>query len=276
MALDGCGLVCKYILLLFNLIFAVLGFALLGLGLWLRFSDNTRPIFEINALNSSTFVLGVILLIALGTVMLVVVTVGDYGACSEKKYALQVFSVLLFILAVAETVVGVLAYTWREEVGMRVVEFYTSIYTLFAVSGDAGIGVTLMFIHKMLHCCGVTGVTLLEAVSQTCPEPKSFFENIAMPTCPGVITDFFNSNAPMVMGIFIGTGALLIIALICSMILNQKLHVSSSSPQYIMLTNAAPSLPNVSQHGHVSSLNPDQEPALFTPLTEGNITVVQT
>ncbi|XP_061701088.1 CD9 antigen isoform X2 [Syngnathoides biaculeatus] len=268
MALDGCGLACKYILFLFNLLFAVLGFAFLGLGLWLRFSDNTRPIFEINALNSSTFVLGVILLIALGTVMLVVVTVGDYGACSEKKCALQVFSVLLFILAVAEVVFGIVAYTQREEVGMRVAEFYTSIYTLFATSKDVGIGVTLMFIHEMLHCCGLTGVTLLEIVSQTCPKPKSFLENIAMPTCPGVITDFFNSNAQMVMAIFIGTGALLIIAFICSVILNEKLRVSSSSsPQYIILTNAAQSLPVVSQHQHESSLNPDQEPVTFTPLT---------
>ncbi|XP_077415036.1 CD9 antigen isoform X1 [Vanacampus margaritifer] len=276
MALDGCGLVCKYILFLFNLIFAVLGCALLGLGLWLRFSDNTRPIFEIDALNSSTFVLGVILLIALGTVMLVVVTVGDYGACSEKKCALQVFSVLLFILAVAETVVGVLAYARREEVGMRVTEFYNSIYTLYAASGDAGLGVTLMFVHEMLHCCGVTGITLLESLQKTCPKPKGFLENIIMPTCPGVITDFFNSNAPMVMAIFIGTGALLIIALICSTILNRKLNESSSSPQYIILTNASPSLANVSQNELVSSSYPDQEPAILTPLTAANTTVIQT
>ncbi|XP_077415037.1 CD9 antigen isoform X2 [Vanacampus margaritifer] len=234
MALDGCGLVCKYILFLFNLIFAVLGCALLGLGLWLRFSDNTRPIFEIDALNSSTFVLGVILLIALGTVMLVVVTVGDYGACSEKKCALQVFSVLLFILAVAETVVGVLAYARREEVGMRVTEFYNSIYTLYAASGDAGLGVTLMFVHEMLHCCGVTGITLLESLQKTCPKPKGFLENIIMPTCPGVITDFFNSNAPMVMAIFIGTGALLITALVCAIILLKEIKKAllASAAQY--------------------------------------------
>ncbi|XP_037112830.1 CD81 antigen-like isoform X3 [Syngnathus acus] len=207
MALDGCGFVCKYILILFNVIFAILGFVLLGLGLWLRFSNITRPIFYIDG--SSTFVYAVIILILLGTVMLLLVTIGDYGPCSGKKCALQLSSVLLSILAIALVGVGVVAYAQRQKVGMWVAGFYIIIYTLFAATGDAGLGVTLLFVHEMLHCCGVTGITLLELVKETCPRPRGFFENIAMSTCPGAITDFFTSSAPRVMAIFFGTGALL-------------------------------------------------------------------
>ena len=36
----------------------LVGFALLGLGLWLRFSINTRGIFEMDFLNSNAFVIG--------------------------------------------------------------------------------------------------------------------------------------------------------------------------------------------------------------------------
>lgn len=36
------------------------------------------------------FVSGVTVLIALGSVMLIVVMFGDYGACNEKRCALQV------------------------------------------------------------------------------------------------------------------------------------------------------------------------------------------
>ncbi|XP_019726560.1 CD81 antigen isoform X2 [Hippocampus comes] len=221
MALDGCGLVCQYIIFFFNAIFSVLGFALLGLGLWLRFSESTKLLFAIN--DSGTFATGVILLIVLGTVMLLVVMVGEYGACSKKKCALQLFSVLLFILAVAEIAVGVLAYTNRKQVAVKVVEFYNSIYTMFTVRSDIGLGLTLLFIHEMLHCCGVTGITVLEAVQETCPAPKGFLENIAMPTCPGVISDFFINNAPIVMGVFIGIAALLIIALVCTIILLKQI-----------------------------------------------------
>ncbi|XP_029364754.1 CD9 antigen isoform X2 [Echeneis naucrates] len=224
MALDGCGLACKYILFIFNLIFALVGFAFLGLGLWLRFSNNTRGIFEIETLNSSAFVVGVTVLIVLGTVMLIVVMFGDYGACNEKRYALQVFSVLLALLAGVEIVVGVLAYFRSETVGMNMAEFYTSMYILYVKNGgDPAIGVALTGIHKMLHCCGVTGISVIELAQQTCPKPDGFLEHIAMPNCPGIITSVFESKAPLVMGFFVGTGALLITALVCAAILMQQL-----------------------------------------------------
>uniref|UniRef100_A0A3Q1H010 Tetraspanin n=1 Tax=Acanthochromis polyacanthus TaxID=80966 RepID=A0A3Q1H010_9TELE len=223
MALDGCGVFCKYILVVFNIIFAVVGLAFFGLGLWLRFSDNTRGIFEIEQLNSSAFVIGVTVLIVLGAVMLIVVTFGDYGACNEKRCALQVFSFLLAFLATGEIIVGVLAYTQRDEVGLRIAEFYTSMYTLYAASGDPAIAVTLTFIHNALHCCGVTGVKLIEIVKDTCPKPDGILEHLAMPNCPLTIAQVFDSRAPLVMGIFMGTGALLITALVCSSILLKQI-----------------------------------------------------
>ncbi|XP_042371436.1 CD9 antigen-like, partial [Plectropomus leopardus] len=73
-----------------SVVLQVVGFVFLGLGLWLRFSDSTRPIFEVEALNSSAFVMIVTILIALGSVMLIVVVFGDYGACNEKRCSLQV------------------------------------------------------------------------------------------------------------------------------------------------------------------------------------------
>ncbi|XP_056257407.1 CD81 antigen isoform X1 [Seriola aureovittata] len=277
MALDGCGIVCKYILILFNLIFALLGFAFLGLGLWLRFSNSTRGIFGMDIPYTETFIFGVTVLIALGSVMLIVVMFGDYGACNEKKCALQVFSALLAILAGAEMVVGVLAYSRRYEVGANIAEFYNSLYSLYISGGDPGIGVTLTFIHNMLHCCGITGISLVEVVKQTCPKPDGFMEKLVMPNCPGVITNVFDSKAPLVMGIFLGTGALLIIALICSLTLSRKICLSASSPQYIILTQSTPVLanPQPSQHEFVSTSYPDHDPVTFTPLTVANIPVAQ-
>ncbi|XP_054463010.1 CD9 antigen isoform X2 [Anoplopoma fimbria] len=219
MALDACGLVCKYTLFIFNLIFALVGFAFLGIGLWLRFSESTRGIFQIEALNSSVFVIAVTVLIALGSVMLIVVAFGDYGACNEKRCALQVFSVLLTILAVAVVAVGVVGYSNKTEVGLKIAEFYTSMYTLYVTSGDPVIGATLTFIHKILHCCGVTGIPLVEVVQHTCPAAKGLLERFKMDSCPGTIISVFDSRATLVMGIFVGTGALLITALVCTAIL---------------------------------------------------------
>ncbi|XP_040917748.1 CD9 antigen isoform X2 [Toxotes jaculatrix] len=224
MALDGCGIICKYILVIFNLIFAVLGFAFLGIGMWLRFSNNTRGIFEIDTLNSSAFVVGVAVLIGLGSVMLIVVAFGDYGACNEKRCALQVFSALLALLAGAEIGFGVVAYSRRYQVGASIAEFYTSMYLLYVKGGgDPAIGVTLTFVHNMLHCCGVTGVKVIELAQQTCPKPDGFFEHLVMPNCPEVIANVFDSKASLVLGIFLGTAALLITALVCAIILMKQL-----------------------------------------------------
>ncbi|XP_026021503.1 CD81 antigen isoform X1 [Astatotilapia calliptera] len=274
MALDGCGLFCKYILIIFNIIFAVVGFAFLGLGLWLRFSDNTRAIFHVEELSSSAFVMGVTVLIALGAVMLFVVMFGDYGACNEKRCALQVFSALLAILATLVVVVGVLVNIKSNEVGLRFAEFYASLYTIYVANQDPGIAVTLTFIHNTLHCCGLTGVSIIELVKQTCPEPDGFFEHIKMDSCPGVIADVFIGKAPMMMGTFVGTGVLLFIALICSITLSRKI-VSASTPQYIILTQTTSTQANFlpAQHEVVTSTRADQEPVFFTPLSAANIPV---
>ncbi|XP_037647830.1 CD9 antigen isoform X1 [Sebastes umbrosus] len=280
MALDGCGLVCKFILIIFNIVFAVLGFAFLGLGLWLRFSGSTRGIFEVGDLNSGGFVLVVTVLIVLGVVMLIVVAFGDYGACNEKRCSLQVFSVLLTILAVVLVAVGVLAYSRRDVVGSNFAEFYVSMYGLYLTNGgDPVIGVSLTFIHKTLHCCGLTGISLVELAKKTCPEPDGIFEHFKMDSCPGIILSVFDSKAPLVMGVFVGTGALLIIAVICSTTLSRKIRQSASSAQYIILTHATSVLANPQQAQHelasTSYSHPYQDPVIFTPLSVNNIPVAQ-
>ncbi|KAK7939369.1 hypothetical protein WMY93_002695 [Mugilogobius chulae] len=276
MALDGCGVVCKYIIILFDVVFAVLGIGFLGLGLWLRFSNNTKIIFEIQELNSSAFVIGVTVMIILGAVMLIVVTFGDYGACSEKRCALQVFSCLVAILAGAEIIIGVLAYTNRDEVGTRMTEFYTSLYGVYMATKDPAIAVVLQFLQKMLHCCGLSGIVPLEFIKQTCPAPDGFLEHFKMDSCVVTITDIFHTKASLVMGLFVGTGALLITTLICSSILAKKIHVAAVSPQYIILSSSpSSSIPQQAFLSPYPSLPPDQEPVVFTPLSAANIPIAQ-
>ncbi|XP_026180340.1 23 kDa integral membrane protein isoform X2 [Mastacembelus armatus] len=222
----------------------------------------------------------VTVLIILGSVMLIVVMFGDYGACGEKICALQVFSTLVSILAIAEFVVGVLAWSQRQEIGLSIAEFYTSLYALYVKGGgDPAIGVTLMFIQGALHCCGITGMSVIEVAQKTCPEPDGFFEHIKMDSCPVVIATIFDSKATLVMWLFIGTGVLLIIAVICSVTLTKKICMTVSSPQYIILTQSTPALanPQPPQHQLISTYpNPDQDPVVFPPLSLVTVPAAQT
>ncbi|XP_061893180.1 CD9 antigen-like [Entelurus aequoreus] len=244
--MDCCGSVCKFILIIFNFIFALLAFAFLGLGLWLRCSPNTRAIFEISSFNSSYFVIGVTVLIVLGTVLLLVVVFGDFGVCCEKRCALHVLAVLLFLLAVALMVGGLLIYTNNDTVGKAFAGFYESMYTLYVTTGDPGLRVTIMFIQEMLYCCGLTGIPVLESMVQTCPKPNGFLSHIAMPTCPGVISDTFHHSLPILMVFLFLTGALLITALVCTLILNKKLRkdqMENDSQYLLMYEQVSPAVP---------------------------------
>ncbi|KAM3864399.1 CD9 antigen [Diretmus argenteus] len=254
MALDGCGQLCKCLLIIFNIIFAVLGFAILGVGMWLRFSGSTRGIFKVGDLNSTAFVIVVTIMIVLGVVMLIVVAFGDYGSCNESKCALEVFSGLVSLLAIAEIAVGVLVYARSDVVAEGLVEFYNTMYLLYVSSGDPAIGATLTFVHKLLDCCGVMGVVILDLAQQTCPAKEGFLSRIIRPTCPGVISDAFQSKVPLVMGLFIGTGVLLYIVLTPPAVGNQQPTLVSSTP----------------------NPDPDQDPVVFTPLTVAHIPVAET
>uniref|UniRef100_A0A4W5PI43 Tetraspanin n=1 Tax=Hucho hucho TaxID=62062 RepID=A0A4W5PI43_9TELE len=225
MALDGCGQLCKCILILFNILFALVGFAMLGLGLWLRFSSESRGFFNID-LNTQQFVIGVSVLIVLGAVILLVAVFGDYGACNENRTALGVFSCLLAILAGVEIGAGVFVYMRSDEVGEQLAKFYMTVYAQYVDKGDPGLALGT-FHSIILHCCGLIGA-LDPLVKKTCPE-TGIWETFTLPACPTVIVNLFESKAPLVMGLFLGTAAMLITGLVCCSILMKQIKMSHLS-----------------------------------------------
>ncbi|XP_038845175.1 CD9 antigen-like [Salvelinus namaycush] len=230
MALNGCGQLCKCILIIFNIIFALVGFAMFGLGLWLRFSSETRGFFDID-LNTQQFVIGVSVLIVLGAVILLVAVFGGFGACNENMNALAGFSSLLGILAGLEIGAGVLAYMRSDVVGEQLAIFYMTVYAQYVDKGDPGLAVTLSMFHNVLHCCGIIGALDL-LVKNTCPK-ISILETFTLPACPTMIVNLVESKAPLVMGLFLGTAAMLITALVCCSILMKQIKRSHlSSPVY--------------------------------------------
>ncbi|KAM6957875.1 CD9 antigen [Aplochiton taeniatus] len=253
MAVGGCGQLCKCILIFFNILFAIVGFAMLGLGLWLRFSADTRGFFNID-LNTQQFVIGVVILISLGAVMLIVAVFGDYGACNENRTALGRFCGLLAFLAGVDIAAGAYAFTSRYEIGFQMAEFYSTIYLKYVNTQDPGLAVTLSLFHNGLQCCGLVGA-LDPLVGNTCPKMNNFIQTFTFPACPPVIVKLFEANGPVVLGFFCGTAVLLIIAMVCSSILAKEIKRSlTSPPPYLILSTSATT---------VAGPYPGQEPAFF-------------
>nr|ACO10089.1 CD9 antigen [Osmerus mordax] len=229
MALYLCGQLCKVILIIFNIVFTLLGAAMLGLGLWLRFGADTQGLFDDN-FNTQQFVIGVIVLIVLGAVILVVAVFGVCGACSGSSGALTVFAIFLSMLCVSVIAAGVLAFKRSDEVGEQMAMFYATVYAKYLNTGDPSMTVTLTLMHNWFQCCGLVGALDI-LVKKTCPE-HSFTEFFTMPACPPAIVDLFKDKAPLVLGLFLGTAALLAILLVCISILVKEIKRTKQFSSY--------------------------------------------
>lgn len=234
--MDGCAQMCKCFLILFNILFALVGLSLVALGMWLRFGAETRGFFDID-LNTAQFNIGVMVLVVTGVLMLLVAVIGDCGACCNSKSALSVFSGLLTVLIIIEIAAGVMAFMWSDRVAGELVNFYTTIYAQYLNTRSPGQAVTLKLFHNAFDCCGVGGPIEI-FVRDTCPE-GNILQQITYPSCPGVIKNVFESHAPMVLGGFLGMSGIMTLALICSFVLRRHispLQVSHSS--YVLLTSS--------------------------------------
>ncbi|XP_048847504.1 CD9 antigen isoform X2 [Brienomyrus brachyistius] len=233
MALGGCSQLCKCILILVNIVLGLIGFAIMALGLWVRFSAQTRGIFNVD-LNTTSFAIVVTLLIVLGALMMVISAFGNFGACNESKGALTVFVVLLSFLLTFTIAAGTLAIMKSEEVGKLLSDAYTTTYAQYVDKvGDPSMAIMLQFFHNMFDCCGILG-SIEPVVRETCPK-KGFLDSFSVPACPAVIASK-DYRSPAFMGGFFGMLALMLFALVCSLVLRKGIS-SSSGPPYILMSS---------------------------------------
>ncbi|XP_026066139.1 CD9 antigen-like [Carassius auratus] len=236
LVMDGCAEICKCFLILFNILFALVGSGLVGLGMWLRFGAETRGFFDID-LNTAQFNIGVMVLVVTGVLMLLVAIIGGCGACNHSKTALSVFSGLLFLLIIIEIAAGLMAFMWSGRLADELVNFYNTIYAQYLNTRSPGQAVTLKLFHNAFDCCGIGG-PIEVFVRDTCPD-GDFLHKLTYSSCPRVIKDVFASRAPMVLGVFLGLAGIMMLVLVCSCVL--RCHVSSSyvsSPSYVLLTSS--------------------------------------
>uniref|UniRef100_A0A3B3RZA4 CD9 antigen-like n=1 Tax=Paramormyrops kingsleyae TaxID=1676925 RepID=A0A3B3RZA4_9TELE len=234
MALDGRSQLHKCILFVINIVLGLIGFAIMALGMWVRFSAQTRGIFNVD-LNTTSFVIVVTLLIVLGLLMMVISAFGNYGACNESKGALTVFVMLLSFLLTFAIAAGTLAIVKSEEVGKLLSDAYTTTYLQYVdKGGDPSMAIMLEFFHNMFDCCGIFGKAVEPIVRETCPK-KGFLESFTVPACPKVIASK-DYRSPAFMGGFFGMLALMLFALVCSCVIRKGIS-SSSGPPYILMSS---------------------------------------
>ncbi|XP_063960463.1 tetraspanin-18-like [Lytechinus pictus] len=104
----------KYLLIIFNFLFLLVGVALLAVGIVVIVQTNQIDILEI--LDNPLIRNGAYLIIGLGSFIIVVSVVGYFGACMNSKWTLVIYITIILIIFIAQLVGCVLVLAYRSKV----------------------------------------------------------------------------------------------------------------------------------------------------------------
>ncbi|XP_069619508.1 CD9 antigen [Ranitomeya imitator] len=205
----------KYLLFAFNFIFWLAGTAVLAIGLWLRFDNQTKTMFEVDT-NANSFYTGVYILIGAGALMMLVGFLGCCGAIQESECMLGLFFAFLLVIFAIEIAAGIWGFANKDKVVNELQTFYTETYDKYKQNQDPALKETLKSIHFALDCCGkVIGAETL--LSDICP--KTGLEAFTVQGCPNAIAEIFNKKFHIIGAVGIGIAVVMIFGMIFSMIL---------------------------------------------------------
>ncbi|XP_018358143.1 PREDICTED: CD63 antigen isoform X2 [Trachymyrmex cornetzi] len=147
--MESCGMnVIKYILFIFNLIFAISGIGIIVAGAWVLVD-----VGEFDHFMESRIMAPPIVLIVAGCIVFAIAFLGCYGAIKEHYNMLIAFAVALLIIFVIELAVGIAAAVFKNDFSMAMRNtLKESMKNYTETDKQAWDNV-----QKKLQCCGVDG-----------------------------------------------------------------------------------------------------------------------
>jgi tetraspanin-4 len=145
----------------FNVIFWLLGCAVLGIGIWLQVSKGQYA----SLAPSLNFLSATVLCIGAGVLILVIGFFGCCGAIMENQCMLLTYFILVILIFLLEIVASVLAFVFRNEIDNRVkkelLEGIRKKWVPLVSSGQGEEGLTegWAYVQQQLECCGVNNYT---------------------------------------------------------------------------------------------------------------------
>uniref|UniRef100_A0A670YLQ7 Tetraspanin 8 n=1 Tax=Pseudonaja textilis TaxID=8673 RepID=A0A670YLQ7_PSETE len=113
----------KYSMFIFNFLFWIIGCLILGISIWIRVSKDIQEEFK----TESSMLSPVNLLIAVGSVIMVLGFLGCCGAMKESQCMLLLFFIGLLMILLLQIVAGILGAVYTSQV------FHSSILLSYVV-----------------------------------------------------------------------------------------------------------------------------------------------
>ncbi|XP_038075191.1 CD81 antigen-like [Patiria miniata] len=158
---EGCVLCLRCLMVFFNTLLWLAGVAMLGFGLWLRYSQqffpNLTPSGDEEAVSAVTaYNIGTYVLMAAGGVIMAIGILGCCGAIKESLCLLGLYFVVLFLLFGMEVGASAWIYLNRAELGNKVGDYFELLVTEKYADDEAS-RVAVDYTQSSLECCGANG-----------------------------------------------------------------------------------------------------------------------
>ncbi|KAM6425343.1 tetraspanin-8 [Rhynochetos jubatus] len=223
----------KYSMFIFNFFFWVCGSVILGVSVWIRVSKDAQEELEID---SSLFA-GVDLLIAVGSIIMVLGFLGCCGAIKESRCMLLLFFIGLLLILILQITGGVLGAVYRSQVETSLNKtLQESVNSLQSTTEESKVfQEKFQKFQTKNQCCGLLngpadwGKNFNTPIgnNQICaceekdpPEDLCTFSQgryIYKNTCGDVIIDYLEDHLLIIMGIAFGLAVIEILGLGFSM-----------------------------------------------------------
>jgi hypothetical protein len=145
-----CDSLFKTIIMLFNLIFALVGLVLMGFGIYVQLEAKDYLNFlGDNYTNTPVFI------IILGGIIFVVAFFGCCGAMKENKCMMYTYGFLLFVILIAQIGAGIAAFLLKGDLNSAIESNMKEGMKNYGAAGHEGVVVTWDTVQKGFECCGV-------------------------------------------------------------------------------------------------------------------------
>ncbi|XP_071486431.1 tetraspanin-18-like [Diadema antillarum] len=154
--LGGCAKCSRYLLIVFNILFFLVGVALLAVGIWVQVQPYQVDILEI--LDNPLIKNSAHVLIALGSFIMAMSGIGFGGACANSKCMLIMHFIVVFIVFVAQLVACALVLAYKSDVDSFLTD--TLITTMDDYNGENATDSTSTgwnAVQILFECCGTNG-----------------------------------------------------------------------------------------------------------------------
>ncbi|XP_058598021.1 tetraspanin-8 [Neofelis nebulosa] len=223
----------KYSMFIFNFLFWLCGIVILAIAIWVRVSKDGQEILSPGDSSTNPYV-SVNILIAVGSVIMILGFLGCCGAVKESRCMLLLFFIGLLLILLLQVAAGILGATFKSESERILNEtLYENVKLLEAADNDAkAFQKALAEFQEEFKCCGLVNGPAdwgnnfqQNSKSCACPGPSDSSctlydgKHVYKQPCISLIKDVVAKHILIVIGIAFGLAVIEILGLVFSMVL---------------------------------------------------------